>query len=96
MHSNSWIGKRLHPSRSVQAAGGEETMQALVKGSLALRDYDLRLIGDDGRSNVMRFARASDAAANEVILSVREPYARYELWRGMEKIAEGPRFVIGN
>jgi len=71
-------------------------MQALVKDSPAVCDYDLRLIGDDGRSNVMRFARASDAAAREVILSVREPYARYELWRGMERIAEGPRFVIGN
>ena len=62
----------------------------------SVRDYELRLIGDDGHMvNVLAFRRGSDDAARQAILEVREPYARYELWRGMDKIADGGRFVVG-
>ena len=61
------------------------------------REYELRLIADDGRTaNLLRFTRKSDDAARQVILGVKDDYVRYELWRGMEKIAGGPRFVIGD
>ena len=63
----------------------------------AQRASELRLIGDDGRAGcVVRFTRGSDDAARQVILRVTEPYARYELWRGMEKLGGGARIVIGN
>jgi len=66
-------------------------------GIACQREYELRLIGADaGSPNVLRFTRTTDEAANEFVLTIKEPYERFELWRGMEKIADGPRFVIGN
>jgi hypothetical protein len=61
------------------------------------RTYELRLINEDGRTlSVLTLTHGSDDAAKQAIFEVREPYARYELWRGKEKINEGPRFVIAN
>jgi hypothetical protein len=66
-------------------------------GIAPLREYELRLIAGDGKPpNVLRFTRATDEAASQFVLTVKEPYERFELWRGMDKIADGPRFVIGN
>lgn len=102
---------RLHGQHTVDAdfqsdcnesappsTGADIESGCAAKARLGVKDYALRLVGDEGRTvDVLRFTRPCDQSAKEVILTVREPpYARYELWRGMEMIAQGKRFVIAN
>ena len=59
--------------------------------------YDLRLLGEAGETlRIYRLHCPSDERAKEAILSIREDYARYELWRGMECLARGGRFIVAD
>jgi hypothetical protein len=59
--------------------------------------YELRLLETDGHVvGIYSFACRNQARARASILGVTEPYARYELWHRMDKIAEGPRFIVAN
>jgi len=59
--------------------------------------YELRLMEADGRTvGLYSFHSSDDEHARASIFAISEPYARYEIWRGMEKIAEGPRFICAN
>jgi hypothetical protein len=59
--------------------------------------YELRLIEADGRTvGLYSFECRDDERARASIFAVSEPYARYEIWREMEKIAEGSRFICAN
>jgi hypothetical protein len=60
--------------------------------------YELRLLEADGRTVALYALNClNDERAKESIFSVTsEPYARYEIWRGMAKISEGARFICGD
>ena len=56
--------------------------------------YDLRLLEGAGETlRIYRLHCPCDERAKEAILSITDGYARYELWRGMECIARGGRFI---
>ena len=57
--------------------------------------YDLRLLGETGESQrIYQLHCSNDERAKEAILSIADDYARFELWRGMECIARGGRFIV--
>ena len=59
--------------------------------------YELVLLGEQGAPKVIYATDcANDEAARRLILQIGIPYARYEIWRGMEKIAEGVRRIPAN
>lgn len=59
--------------------------------------YELRLLETGGRTiGLYSFDCRDDDHARASIFAISEPYARYEIWRGMEKIAEGSRFICAN
>jgi hypothetical protein len=59
----------------------QRSVQGVLRNRLGLYSFEC---SDDER------ARASIFAMSD------EPYARYEVWRGMKKIAEGSRFICAN
>jgi len=60
-----------------------------------MASYELRLLDTKARTQkVFKFECASDASAAERILRVGDAYDRYELWRGMQMIDAGARFII--
>ncbi len=75
--------------------GGAAAMRTLADPALCAHDYELRLLGASPHCKTLRYRRTSDDAAKLVLLDVKEPYDRFELWRGTETIAEGPRLIIG-
>jgi hypothetical protein len=57
--------------------------------------YDLRLLGPGGETlRIYQLHCSCDEPAKKAILSIPDAYARYELWRGMECIASGGRFIV--
>ena len=61
-------------------------------GGIAARnaEYELRLLDGCGRQiKMFKFNRAGDESARQLILSVRDDFERYELWRGMNLLGLG-------
>ena len=63
-----------------------------------MRAYELRLL--DGRGSTVAIYAvncANDQTAQTSILSVGDvDYERYEVWQGMQRIAEGGRIIMAN
>ena len=59
------------------------------------RKYELRLLERDGRTiGVYAFNCSSDEKAKARIFTITDQlYDRFEIWKGMERIAEGGRFI---
>jgi len=59
-------------------------------------DYELRLL--DQKGDTVRIYRAHHASiddAKRMLLDIRNvDYSRFELWRGMSKLDEGPAFIV--
>ena len=60
-----------------------------------MREYQMRLENLRGEAIFLyQFLAPDDVSAISKIATMKNvPYQRYEVWRGQEKIAEGPRFV---
>lgn len=59
--------------------------------------YELVLLNENGAAKVIyKTDCLNDEAAKRMILQIKTPYTRYEIWRDMEKIAEGGRFILAN
>jgi hypothetical protein len=58
-----------------------------------MSDYEIRLTDSRGRTSlVYRFLTLDDAQAIKALHIVPEAaYMRYELWRGMDLVEEGPQ-----
>ena len=57
--------------------------------------YELKLLTHTGRMlRIYQLECLSDEQAKEVILAVADDYARFELWRGTERVAEGGQFIV--
>lgn len=80
----------MHAALETRLAG------RIPPGPLVGAEYELRLLDRNGHTTrVFRSRQPSDNDARNVILRIRDvDYSRYELWRGMTKIDEGPAFVI--
>lgn len=62
-----------------------------------MASYELRLLDLKGKTQkVLRFESLSEDAAKAHILSVIDVYDRYELWRGMEIVTSGGRFIVAS
>lgn len=59
-------------------------------------DYELRLLDRSGNSiRIYRARHVSDDDARRMILDMRGvEYHRFEIWRGMTKVCEGPALII--
>ena len=61
------------------------------------RKYEIRLLESDGRTvGVYAFSCSDDEKAKARIFHITEPYSQFEIWRGMECIAKGSRFICGS
>lgn len=58
-----------------------------------MSDYELRLTDSRGQTSlVYRFLTMDDVQAIKTLTMIpEESYLRYELWRGMDLIEEGPQ-----
>jgi hypothetical protein len=65
---------------------------------MSMQTYELRLIEADGQTiGLYSFECRDDERARASIFAMGDtPYARYEIWHGMEKISEGHRFICAN
>jgi hypothetical protein len=56
-----------------------------------MRSYEIRLLDDQDRPSLIYMTMCvSDDEAKDKILAMRDmPYSRFEIWRDIEKIAEG-------
>jgi hypothetical protein len=61
-----------------------------------MSDYELRLTDSRGQTTLIyRFLTLDDARAITTLRDVPEDtYVRYELWRGMELVEEGPPSTV--
>jgi hypothetical protein len=61
-----------------------------------MSNYELRLTDSHGQTTLIyRFLTLDDARAIRALRDVPEDsYVRYELWRGMELVEEGPRSTL--
>jgi hypothetical protein len=104
MQSNSMHDLVVVPNRSNQAWSsptpgslGSSTAQGAFFGGIAQysAEYELRLLDARGRQiKALKFRRSGDDSARRYILSVRDDFDRYELWRGMHRIDSGGRLII--
>lgn len=58
--------------------------------------YEMRLTNKRGKTTlVYNVECADDQQAREKILTLEDiHYVRYEIWRGMDLLAEGPQFIV--
>ena len=64
---------------------------------IVMESYELLLFDENGRRIASYSSKCRDAEkARQMIFSVTQetPYARFEVWTGATKIAEGCRFII--
>lgn len=60
-----------------------------------MASYELRLLDQSGKTQtIVQFSSATDEVAKFRIFSVSVDYSRFELWKGMEMIASGGRFIV--
>lgn len=59
-------------------------------------DYELRLLNQKGETvRIYRARHASDEAAKLMLLDIRGvDYHRFEIWRDMAKVHEGPALIV--
>ncbi|HEY8949994.1 MAG TPA: hypothetical protein VIM56_14005 [Rhizomicrobium sp.] len=59
-------------------------------------DYELRLLDSKGGTiRVYRARHASEEDARRMLLDIRGiDYHRFEIWRGMAKVCEGPALIV--
>ena len=57
--------------------------------------HEIRLINEDGDTSLVYLTScASDEHARDTLARINAPYARFEIWRGLRKVAEGPRGAL--
>jgi len=71
-------------------------LSAPVRGFMGGADYELRLLDHSGGTiRLYRARHASDDDARRMLLDIRGiDYHRFEIWRGMTKVCEGPALIV--
>lgn len=71
-------------------------LSAPVRKFTAGADYELRLLDRGGHTaRVYRARHSSEDDARRMVLDIRGvDYHRYEIWRGMTKLCEGPALIV--
>jgi hypothetical protein len=60
-----------------------------------MESHEIRLINERGETSLVYLAQcASDEHAKETLARVEAPFARFEIWRGLQKVAEGEREAL--